>query len=519
MTGTVRVYRGVVYGRYNRFEKAVEQDFVPGDYAEYGAVCPQDPEHLLRQLGEGAGLRMEEGVLCLSIAAPEAGVELVEKSALKTSGDEIHHSNGGRPLLPVMVWIHGGSYLTGGSEDHRYDVAPLAEAGGVVVVKISYRLGAPGYLYNEREGVGNLGLEDQRTALRWIRKHISAFGGDPENVTLWGQSAGAHSVASLIATSTPGEPLFSKAILQSAPLGVKMTCDDAEGLCSLFLRRLAERAGDGTEGDENLDKSSNKRRAEAMSGCRKGKFDFESAWELARRAPIEDIIAVQTSMRGKHLAMPFMPVLEDNMFVPGHLGSATEPGVSLNLSDNAGGKIASSPSAPEGHSPLKVLLYYNSEDASVYARKFLGSALYGTPLGRLATKIITDYVFKVPAEKYLKRLREKAIEAKLLRFSWSPAGSPLRCCHSIELPFLLGHPEDWVSAEMLQGITEEEFQYYSKAFKTIWTEFARSGGFPTGDKRGLLNRSNLSVVRIQKPPRNAVDRLYYSSSSSAGFIV
>ena len=471
MTGAVRVYRGIVYGRYNRFEKAVEQDFVPGDYSEYGAVCPQDPEHLLKQLGEESGLRMEEGVLCLSIATPFVAASGGGKSLPETSGDENHRVNGERSLLPVMVWIHGGSYLTGGSEDHRYDVAPLAEAGNVVVVKISYRLGAPGYLYNEREGVGNLGLEDQRTALRWLRKHIPAFGGDPGNVTLWGQSAGAHSVASLIATSTPGERLFSKAILQSAPLGVKMGRADAGKLCEMFLRRLAERAGDSAEGVENLDKSANKRRAEAH----KGKFNPESAWEKAKEAPIEDIIAVQTSMRGKHLAMPFMPVLEDNMFVPEHFRGAPEPGVSLSLSDNAGGKSAPSQGAPEGSSPLKVLLYYNSEDASVYARKFLGSALYHTVLGRLATKIITDYVFKVPAEKYLKRLRVNGIEAKLLRFSWSPAGSPLRCCHSIELPFLLGHPEDWVSAEMLQGITEEEFQYYSKAFKTIWTEFARSG--------------------------------------------
>ncbi len=451
MTGKVQVYRGIVYGRYRRFERAVEEDFTPGgEYCEYGAVCPQDPEHLLRQLGEGADLRMEEGVLCLSIAAPVAG-----KSAGETSGDENSQANWERGLRPVMVWIHGGSYLTGGSEDHRYDVSPLAGEGGVVVVKISYRLGAPGYLYNESEGIGNLGLEDQRLALRWIQKHISAFGGDPSNVTLWGQSAGAHSVASLIATSIPGERLFSKAILQSAPLGVRMSRTDARKLCGEFFRRLRERMGRGKA---------------------------ESEWELAGKAPIEDIIAVQTSMRGKHLAMPFMPVLEDNMFVPQHLGSGPEQGASVKPSENAPSPSNPFRGAPEGNSPLKVLLYYNREDASIYARKFLGSALYHTPLGRLATRIITDYVFRTPAKKYLKRLHEKGVEASLCRFSWFPEGSSLRCCHSIELPFLLGHPEDWVSAEMLQGVTEDEFQYYSKTFKTLWTNFARSGIFPaTGE--------------------------------------
>ncbi len=400
-----RLYRGIVYARYKRFERAVEQEFTPGEYNEYGCVCPQDPEHLLRQVGNETDLRFEEGELCLSIAVPG--------SAFSSA-----------PLLPVMVWIHGGSYLTGGSEDHRYDALPLAEAGGVVVVKISYRLGALGYLYNKEKGVANLGLDDQKTALRWIQKHISAFGGDPSNVTLWGQSAGAHSVASLIATASPTERLFSRAILQSAPLGVKMSEKTADKLCGEFLHRLTERLCGDVE-----------RVGEARS----------QAWELARTAPIEDIVAVQTSMKGEHLGMPFMPVLPDNMLV-------------TNVSK-----------------PLDVLLYYNKEDASPYSRKALGNKLFRSPLGSLLTRIITDYVFRLPAQRYLKRLRGAGIKASLCRFSWSPKGSALRCCHSIELPFLLGHPDDWGSAEMLQGVTDEEFRHYSRIFKTLWSDFARSG--------------------------------------------
>lgn len=118
---------------------------------------------------------------------------------------------------PVMVWIHGGAYVAGSGEVSAYDASALAEEGGIVVVNVTYRLGVFGYLYNSQGEPQNLGLKDQLTALRWVHENISHFGGDPQQVTLAGQSAGGHSVAALI--SYCKEPYFRKAILQSAPLG------------------------------------------------------------------------------------------------------------------------------------------------------------------------------------------------------------------------------------------------------------------------------------------------------------
>lgn len=122
---------------------------------------------------------------------------------------------------PVLIWIHGGSLTSGSSNEAMYDGAHLAERG-VVVVSINYRLGVLGYLAHptlsaeSSEGVsGNYGLMDQIEALRWIDRNIAAFGGNPDNVTIAGESAGALSVLYLMAAPA-ARGLFTKAIVQSA---------------------------------------------------------------------------------------------------------------------------------------------------------------------------------------------------------------------------------------------------------------------------------------------------------------
>ncbi|HWA89079.1 MAG TPA: carboxylesterase family protein [Rhizomicrobium sp.] len=122
--------------------------------------------------------------------------------------------------LPVMVWIHGGAFVTGAGSIPVYDGAALARKG-VVVVTINYRLGVLGYfahpeLVAEASGgiCANFGTTDQIEALRWVARNIEAFGGDPGNVTIFGQSAGAMSVCQLLA-SPPSKGLFHRAIGQS----------------------------------------------------------------------------------------------------------------------------------------------------------------------------------------------------------------------------------------------------------------------------------------------------------------
>lgn len=126
--------------------------------------------------------------------------------------------------LPVAVWIHGGGLRNGGSSDPRYNLTFIVEqsvkmGSPIVATSINYRLAGWGFLWSDEvkeAGAGNLGFRDQRLALEWVQENIRAFGGDPEKVTIWGESGGARSVArQLIAYGGRDDGLFRAAILES----------------------------------------------------------------------------------------------------------------------------------------------------------------------------------------------------------------------------------------------------------------------------------------------------------------
>ncbi|WP_422768708.1 carboxylesterase/lipase family protein [Plantactinospora sp. WMMC1484] len=143
----------------------------------------------------------------------------------------VHVPRGVAGPMPVLVFLHGGNSGAGS----RYDPRPVTGAGGVVVVTVNYRLGALGFLRHESLDdpyAGNFALADQQAALRWVRTTIGAFGGDPRNVTLWGESYGGFGVCAQLA-SPAARGLFDKAIVQSAPCGN-----------DLVTRAEADRRGD-----------------------------------------------------------------------------------------------------------------------------------------------------------------------------------------------------------------------------------------------------------------------------------
>jgi carboxylesterase type B len=122
-------------------------------------------------------------------------------------------------LKPILFFIHGGGFIAGSGADPEYDGGNMASRGDVVVVSINYRLGLFGFLaLADGSTNGNFGLADQITALEWVKANIAAFGGDPNLITLIGQSAGAASVRQLL-TSPPAIGRFTGAIIQSDPLG------------------------------------------------------------------------------------------------------------------------------------------------------------------------------------------------------------------------------------------------------------------------------------------------------------
>ena len=168
--------------------------------AAFGKACPQNREVSLDQAGDPGPT--SEDCLFLNVWTPRA-----EPGA----------------KLPVMVWIHGGAFIIGSGSQKLYDGAALARRG-VVVVTFNYRLGALGFFSHPalgNEGAGgivNFALLDQIAALRWVRDNVASFGGDPANVTAFGESAGGQSVLALF-TSPMAEGLFARGIAQS-PYGI-----------------------------------------------------------------------------------------------------------------------------------------------------------------------------------------------------------------------------------------------------------------------------------------------------------
>ena len=142
---------------------------------------------------------------------------------------------------PVMVWIHGGAFVVGAAKRPVTDGAALSVAGDVVVVTLNYRLGALGWLFLDEvdpglAGSGNNGLLDQIKALEWVRDNIANFGGDPSNVTLFGESAGGISVSVLL-TVKRAKGLFHKAVAQSGAANVVRRKQDAAEATELLLSK------------------------------------------------------------------------------------------------------------------------------------------------------------------------------------------------------------------------------------------------------------------------------------------
>jgi para-nitrobenzyl esterase len=192
----------------------------------FGHCAPQQRKYTL--LAPGKYQPMSEDCLTLNVVTPE--------------------SPSTNPL-PVMVFIHGGGYLLGSSATPIYDGAALARKG-CVYVSVNYRLGALGCLdlssLSNRDITidDNLYLRDLVMALRWVRDNIAVFGGDPQNVTIFGESAGAHAVATLLAVPA-AKGLFAQAISESPASGMVRTPEVAAEYASKFAAILGARVQDG----------------------------------------------------------------------------------------------------------------------------------------------------------------------------------------------------------------------------------------------------------------------------------
>jgi para-nitrobenzyl esterase len=218
--GQVCAYLGIPYARSTRF--GAPQGALPWagtrESSEYGPPCFQVNTDLPAWVDPRPP---SESCLCLNVWVPQV------------------HTAG---ALPVMVWIHGGAYTSGSGGLAIYDGSELARHG-VVVVSINHRLGPFGYLYlgklsPELAESGNLGQLDIVAALKWVRDNIAAFGGNPGNVTVFGESGGGGKISTL-SLMPAARGLFHKAIIQSGSLCETIPVDRAHQATLAVLEKLA----------------------------------------------------------------------------------------------------------------------------------------------------------------------------------------------------------------------------------------------------------------------------------------
>jgi len=224
--GALAVFRGIPYARPPLGERRFRAPEPAPPWTEvrdasaFGPACLQPTDMVSTMLGFD-GEATSEDCLTVNVWVPPADGK----------------------KRPVLVWIHGGAFVVGSGSRRLTNAAALAERGEVIVVSCNYRLGAFGFLFlGEHDGgvsgaVPNVGLLDQIAALRWVQREIAAFGGDPDNVTVFGESAGAIGVACLLALPH-ARGLFRRAILQSGSANLVAPPARAARVADSLLQRL-----------------------------------------------------------------------------------------------------------------------------------------------------------------------------------------------------------------------------------------------------------------------------------------
>jgi para-nitrobenzyl esterase len=373
------------------------------------------------------------------------------------------------PPRPVLVWIHGGAFVMGSGTAPIYSGRRLARRGDVVVVTLNYRLGALGYLHlglldaPGAEGVANLGVQDQVAALRFVRDHIAAFGGDPGNVTVFGESAGAMSVGALLGAPA-ARPLFQRAVLQSGAAHNVSSPEGAARAAAAFLREL-------------------------------GATPRDAVAKLAS-APVEAILEAQMraalSLGLGHGTLPWQPAVDGRVIprqpldavargeaagIPLLVGTNRDEWKLFTLFDRKSRRL----DAAGLRRRLARIVPGKDEEGVELAERALAvyrSARAGreeaAPLA-LWEAIQTDRIFRYPAARLAELQARHERRTYQYLFDWAPrlARQRVGACHGLEIPFVFGTLRHPVFRVLVGGASDAGG--LSRTVRDAWVAFARGG--------------------------------------------
>jgi para-nitrobenzyl esterase len=359
--------------------------------------------------------------------------------------------------LPVLVWIHGGAFVNGSGAVSLYDGSAFAR-DGIVCVTINYRLGVDGFAAIEG-AVANRGLLDQVAALQWVRANISAFGGDPSQITIAGESAGAMSVTSLVSMPL-AQGLFHRAIAQSGAGHHVLSL----GTATRVAAELADRLG------------------------------VEPTMDGFASVPVGQLIAVQSRFGSELMIardaakwpeivlnqMPFEPVV-DGTVLPSRPIEAILDGAGAGVTMMTGTNTDEEalflvPSGIQDHlddvavRSMLGRLGANAESATDIYR----TARPGATAGQLYSAAMTDWFFRIPAIRLAEAVAHPAF---MYEFGWPSPMSGLGACHALEIGFVFDRLDDPSGRPMLG---DRPPQSVADEMHTAWVNFIRTGapGWP-----------------------------------------
>ena len=373
---------------------------------------------------------------------------------------------------PVLVWIYGGAYKVGSAEIPAYDGGRLAREGDLVLVTFNYRTGVEGFAYLDG-APANRGLLDQVAALEWVRDNIAAFGGDPGLVTVFGQSAGAGSVASLLAAPR-ATGLFGRAIAQSVPgiyysaplaadvaaaiaaeLGLRATVADLSGVDP--VRLVA--AGDAV--DRKLSQYGDRWGQVALTDTPfapvvDGEVLPATPWQALAAGAARDVPLIAGHTRDE--ARLFLAM-------SGQLGTITE--------ERAAQVLRGLGPGPEGERAYR-------------------AAFPGASAESLYELVQNDWVFRMPTLHLAQAQAAAGGVAYLYELAWAAPvnGGILGACHGLDGPLVFGNLDGGLAARLIGPPPYPAAEEVSAQFRTAWTRFAATGdpGWPAFDPERRLTR-------------------------------
>lgn len=414
--------RSIRYALSERFQKPVPVDsFLEFAFPDKVPVCPQKLSPLVEKMIAPTpvdSFEPDESTQYLSIYRSENTIE--------------------NKKLPVVVWIHGGSHEIGCGDLPTADPTEWVREQEIIVVTVSYRLGLFGFLGGNERRPPNLGLFDIIEALRWINNYIADFGGDTENITLFGQSSGGDAIAHLM-ISEDVDGLFQRVIIQSAPLGLR---HKRQNMSAEFLKKT-----------ETL----------------KDEADiFKMMDDYKKYVP-------SVMKYGLKAAMPFgtqygfPPLCNEEEAIERWKENAKKYDVLIGLNNN------------------ETAFYLKTSEA---LNKYFGKG-WGLKIMDKTVETTTEFIYGNPAKQFAQNLADSGGNVYLFRIHSQLKENQIGAPHCIDLPLIFGNEEAWKRSALLKDIPWKNIHENGQKLRALWAEFAQTGNIADESERP-------EILRLQK---------------------